>query len=155
MMVFYVSCVCFFFFKQKTAYEMRISDWSSDVCSSDLLHGQPADLPQPGHIFPGRDSACPADIAKPAPGECVQQQSRNGPVFMEMPDCTAKPALHSRDHDRADYRRGSRGKQDNPEFCEQVLAYPFRKRGLDTLGEKGAQETVGKPRNQIGRAHVR
>src|SRR3546814_7921220 len=29
-------CV-FFFFKQKTAYEMRISDWSSDVCSSDLL----------------------------------------------------------------------------------------------------------------------
>src|SRR3546814_4213829 len=30
--------LCFFFFKQKTAYEMRISDWSSDVCSSDLLH---------------------------------------------------------------------------------------------------------------------
>src|SRR3546814_7318606 len=30
---------CFvFFFKQKTAYEMRISDWSSDVCSSDLRH---------------------------------------------------------------------------------------------------------------------
>src|SRR3546814_19257226 len=28
--------VCFFFCKQKTAYEMRISDWSSDVCSSDL-----------------------------------------------------------------------------------------------------------------------
>src|SRR3546814_19671079 len=28
---------CVFFFKQKTAYEMRISDWSSDVCSSDLL----------------------------------------------------------------------------------------------------------------------
>src|SRR3546814_12132570 len=33
-----VLCVqsCVFFFKQKTAYEMRISDWSSDVCSSDL-----------------------------------------------------------------------------------------------------------------------
>src|SRR3546814_7703930 len=30
---------CFFFFKQKTAYEMRISDWSSDVCSSDLAEG--------------------------------------------------------------------------------------------------------------------
>src|SRR3546814_10005486 len=29
----------FFFFKQKTAYEMRISDWSSDVCSSDLYIG--------------------------------------------------------------------------------------------------------------------
>src|SRR3546814_8610508 len=32
----FVCLVCFFFFKQKTAYEMRISDWSSDVCSSDL-----------------------------------------------------------------------------------------------------------------------
>src|SRR3546814_1125389 len=34
----------FFFFKQKTAYEMRISDWSSDVCSSDLA--------QISHVFP-------------------------------------------------------------------------------------------------------
>src|SRR3546814_10449142 len=32
--------VYFFFFKQKTAYEMRISDWSSDVCSSDLIDAQ-------------------------------------------------------------------------------------------------------------------
>src|SRR3546814_3279165 len=32
----------FFFFKQKTAYEMRISDWSSDVCSSDLQLGDDA-----------------------------------------------------------------------------------------------------------------
>src|SRR3546814_6592218 len=33
-----MSCFgVFFFFKQKTAYDMRISDWSSDVCSSDLL----------------------------------------------------------------------------------------------------------------------
>src|SRR3546814_7519276 len=31
--------IFFFFFKQKTAYEMRISDWSSDVCSSDLKGG--------------------------------------------------------------------------------------------------------------------
>src|SRR3546814_8209648 len=36
----------FFFFKQKTAYEMRISDWSSDVCSSDLqfLFERPVEL---------------------------------------------------------------------------------------------------------------
>src|SRR3546814_3526982 len=34
----------FFFFKQKTAYEMRISDWSSDVCSSDLV---PSDFSTP------------------------------------------------------------------------------------------------------------
>src|SRR3546814_5349201 len=40
MLSFNVVCrfrvIYFFFFKQKTAYEMRISDWSSDVCSSDL-----------------------------------------------------------------------------------------------------------------------
>src|SRR3546814_165416 len=34
--MFHLACCFFFFFKQKTAYEMRISDWSSDVCSSDL-----------------------------------------------------------------------------------------------------------------------
>src|SRR3546814_11624083 len=33
-------CYWFFFFKQKTAYEVRISDWSSDVCSSDPRAGQ-------------------------------------------------------------------------------------------------------------------
>src|SRR3546814_1542777 len=38
-----VSVLLFFFFKQKTAYEMRISDWSSDVCSSDL-GGDEADV---------------------------------------------------------------------------------------------------------------
>src|SRR3546814_6527926 len=35
-----VRAVMFFFFKQKTAYDMRISDWSSDVCSSDLIAGK-------------------------------------------------------------------------------------------------------------------
>src|SRR3546814_15155315 len=41
----------FFFFKQKTAYEMRISDWSSDVCSSDLP--RPPPLPdRPDTIMP-------------------------------------------------------------------------------------------------------
>src|SRR3546814_4084033 len=38
-MIDYVHVAIFFFFKQKTAYEMRISDWSSDVCSSDLALG--------------------------------------------------------------------------------------------------------------------
>src|SRR3546814_9211461 len=37
MAVFICVLFCFFFFKQKTASEMRISDWISDVCSSDLL----------------------------------------------------------------------------------------------------------------------
>src|SRR3546814_4114779 len=61
----------FFFFKQKTAYEMRISDWSSDVCSSDLappipslldrLERQPADIVQrDGHAL-GRAAHREAD----------------------------------------------------------------------------------------------
>src|SRR3546814_3597221 len=40
----FVLCCSFFFFKQKTAYEVRISDWSSDVCSSDLVLQPSAEL---------------------------------------------------------------------------------------------------------------
>src|SRR3546814_5657565 len=45
--------VSFFFFKQKTAYEMRISDWSSDVCSSDLIKHR--DRPAALGALPGLD----------------------------------------------------------------------------------------------------
>src|SRR3546814_9254247 len=37
-------CCIFVFFKQKTAYEMRISDWTSDVCSSDLVHSEVSEI---------------------------------------------------------------------------------------------------------------
>src|SRR3546814_3133769 len=43
-MIVYLFCLFVFFFKQKTAYEMRISDWSSDVCSSDLMTWSPYSL---------------------------------------------------------------------------------------------------------------
>src|SRR3546814_5134246 len=49
-MVFFV----FFFFKQKTAYEMRISDWSSDVCSSDLHRIQIDDRIEAGELAADR-----------------------------------------------------------------------------------------------------
>src|SRR3546814_10055350 len=46
-----MSCCLFFFCKQKTAYEMRMSDWSSDVCSSDLCEqGHPLFGPACGLI---------------------------------------------------------------------------------------------------------
>src|SRR3546814_15470445 len=50
-----------FFFKQKTAYEMRISDWSSDVCSSDL-----GTAPADGHRrrHPGRRCIWPAELLR-------------------------------------------------------------------------------------------
>src|SRR3546814_10861177 len=41
--------MCFFFFMQKTAYDMRISDWSSDVCSSDLRVGRTRHAVQSPH----------------------------------------------------------------------------------------------------------
>src|SRR3546814_1997608 len=41
----------FFFFKQKTAYELRISDWSSDVCSSDLQRPDPGTVPAASDHF--------------------------------------------------------------------------------------------------------
>src|SRR3546814_2093588 len=42
------TSICFFLFKQKTAYEMRISDWSSDVCSSDLPGSRGCVVVDPG-----------------------------------------------------------------------------------------------------------
>src|SRR3546814_4404034 len=51
--------MCFFcFFKQQTAYEMRISDWSSDVCSSDLAEDLMEDM-QAGNLDYGRVIATP------------------------------------------------------------------------------------------------
>src|SRR3546814_8104783 len=50
--------VFFFFFKQKTAYEMRISDWSSDVCSSDLVDAE-ADT----GVRPASNNYVPQDVA--------------------------------------------------------------------------------------------
>src|SRR3546814_17365503 len=43
-MIWAVGLLLFVFFKQKTAYEMRISDWSSDVCSSDLIGGAASEI---------------------------------------------------------------------------------------------------------------
>src|SRR3546814_3916614 len=60
--ILYVCVFCVFFFKQKTAYEMRISDWSSDVCSSDLMTGAP---PPHGHFV----HFYAADLARGPDGE--------------------------------------------------------------------------------------
>src|SRR3546814_9778834 len=80
--------VVIFFFKQKTAYEMRISDWSSDVCSSDLVAEQPgeagmrvdgdvADLlgPVGGPAQPG--DAQPAGAGRPADGRRLRRVERD------------------------------------------------------------------------------
>src|SRR3546814_9106293 len=62
---------CVFFFKQKTAYETRISDWSSDVCSSDLdacgCGGRWRSWPCGVHLVLDGGPAC-ANARGPAPG---------------------------------------------------------------------------------------
>src|SRR3546814_5024370 len=66
-----------FFFKQKTAYELRISDWSSDVCSSDLLRGMGTTL-----ALPLLDAMVPAATA--AARTASKPAKRLSYVFMPM-----------------------------------------------------------------------
>src|SRR3546814_2167677 len=57
----------FFFFKQKTAYEMRISDWSSDVCSSDLVLTEELLARRPSRIR----CLCPLSSEANFAGKCM------------------------------------------------------------------------------------
>src|SRR3546814_8991701 len=71
----------FFFFKQKTAYEMRISDWSSDVCSSDLAGPQARDRTDGaclrlGRRHGGRGRAAVRTIAPGQRSDTVAKLSR-------------------------------------------------------------------------------
>src|SRR3546814_1306404 len=71
--------MCFFFFKQKPAYEMRISDWSSDVCSSDLVLGldqqQAAQAVDGGEQLGDADGDDAAADAEPEPRHDRGQRS--------------------------------------------------------------------------------
>src|SRR3546814_4884052 len=89
-----LSIVSFFFFKQMTAYEVRISDWSSDVCSSDLTEarGIPTDRrPRPVQAPPRagriRVSSCQASR-----GFIPCRSSGNGHVLTPWP-CPAAPGF--------------------------------------------------------------
>src|SRR3546814_8907672 len=73
-----------FFFKQKTAYEMRISDWSSDVCSSDL----PEDADQRGRNAQRREELDQFD-----------RRRRRGEDAAGEPHHAAEPRQHGDDRD--------------------------------------------------------
>src|SRR3546814_6841769 len=88
-------CLFFFFFKQKTAYEMRISDWSSDVCSSDLatdLAASPAGPAPQMTLAAGNEhgaarsmpiSPLVAELNEPAPNEPTWERSEERRVGKE------------------------------------------------------------------------
>src|SRR3546814_4930914 len=74
-LVYYLVFLCiFFFFKQKTAYEMRISDWSSDVCSSDLRRALPARV----RSWRSRRTRAPASSAVSIPLSWRSEERRVG-----------------------------------------------------------------------------
>src|SRR3546814_3836340 len=75
MFVFGVVC----FFKQKTAYEMRISDWSSDVCSSDLRKPGNGVGPRRLHLLYGTGSATGSDSVSETADEAGHHASRSQP----------------------------------------------------------------------------
>src|SRR3546814_4648448 len=84
-------CCC----KQKTAYEMRISDWSSDVCSSDLAGGIPYAIPAGAsvHKYGGLGFARFAE-------EVQQQEAELGYSFDYIVVCTVTGSTHSSDERR-------------------------------------------------------
>src|SRR3546814_1302472 len=87
----YVFVYLVFFFKQKTAYEMRISDWSLDVCSSDLSSG--ASSPVSNHAGSERAASFTSTSHQT---RCMA--ARAGPsqaISSKAPDAT-RPLSHSR-----------------------------------------------------------
>src|SRR3546814_164604 len=98
-----VVFLSFFFFKQKTAYEMRISDWSSDVCSSDLPCGRdPCKVCRrdPRQLCSPHEAACAAARREGGryaggPGRCRSPGRKGEP---DAPPNSANPASDSPAH---------------------------------------------------------
>src|SRR3546814_8787782 len=86
--------VCYFFYKQKTAYELRISDWSSDVCSSDLTLAVQAVVEHGDHLV----FAVEAGVDVHERAQSVQAQHREA-LLGERAEIAAR-ALHPPELDR-------------------------------------------------------
>src|SRR3546814_1554593 len=108
----------FFFFKQKTAYEMRISDWSSDVCSSDLTQaGIGAVI-----LIASAERCCHIDDPRPAhTGGTIDTQADD--CLIAAASCTAhdKRLLRYGDKRRALIQRAGIGRASGRErVCQDV-----------------------------------
>src|SRR3546814_1355319 len=77
------DCI-FFFFKQKTAYEMRISDWSSDVCSSDLVTELYADQMELRALVSAADAGKAFDL------RCDVREAMMAFITSEMPEAMVR-----------------------------------------------------------------
>src|SRR3546814_10665471 len=81
-------CLCFCFFKQKTASEMRISDWSSDVCSSDLTA-------QSRHFECDHDDQRVLEHVVVERAECLGQKERQEAALRKQGKLVVGHPLHS------------------------------------------------------------
>src|SRR3546814_6337897 len=81
-----------FFFKQKTAYEMRISDWSSDVCSSDLIELEVCEEPATGSRRDAPDTV--GDVAPPIAADQRHAGSRRQWADLDHINPDAVPEAH-------------------------------------------------------------
>src|SRR3546814_6576120 len=102
-MVVFLLSVCFvFFFKQKTAYDMRISGWSSDVCSSDLFgFAAAADDEQRRHVARG-------DICAKLDEELARVVERADRAPIDLVARNPVAEIERRQIDRPGYGRGAR-----------------------------------------------
>src|SRR3546814_8466700 len=92
------SVFFFFFFKQKTAYEMRISDWSSDVCSSDLFRHAPHQFIEGRQVDGDRSSlrlCCGDDLQRSGKQRTLRLRRLLGPG-PEEDACHEKHGRHPR-----------------------------------------------------------
>src|SRR3546814_2830800 len=83
----FLVCLFFFFFKQKTAYEMRISDWSSDVCSSDLHPLHRLDRREVGAELdeaPGQLAGAGREVEDPRVGADAHVVAQDGERFVRI-----------------------------------------------------------------------
>src|SRR3546814_17134614 len=138
----------FFFLKQKTAYEMRISDWSSDVCSSDLalavtLHPQRIGRPigsdcrrrRPTPILPGQETFATKGKENGAASQVVAEPDHQpATALRQAPD---KPARRGGvEVDRGSGHGGGHGGKHHP------TPATFR------MGEEGRERPRGKAARQ-------
>src|SRR3546814_16929354 len=99
--------MCFFFFKQKTAYEMRISDWSSDVCSSDLVVVDgTAEVTREDEVFRLRQS----ESTFIAPGQ-RHRLANHGPAPLKIIEVQCGDLLEEEDIMRLEENYGRRSEE--------------------------------------------
>src|SRR3546814_12099108 len=138
-----MNLVLFFFFKQKTAYEMRISDWSSDVCSSDL---SPRQRPRRRQLATHR-----RDCHRHQQSQVTR--SRNGGSRSACSPVTPTPIAASRSGGRASCTptsRSSDSRGDPPIGCCEVITRVANQNG--STSERGRVGNACRSRGAQGQS---